>query len=67
MEPYIADNKAGSSHNIVTISDPTSGRWPSQSIFGLLTIARKCLESKVNDRATIEQVNIRSNTGGIAT
>ena len=58
MEPYIAENKAETSHNIFTITDPTSGRWPSQSINGLLIIARKCLESKVNDRATIEQVNV---------
>ena len=56
MEPYIADNKAGSLYNIITKIDATSGRWPTQSINGLCKIAQQCLESKVHDRATIEKV-----------
>lgn len=56
MEPYIAENEAGTSKFIITIVDPTSGRWPSPSIYGLCKIARKCLEPKYTDRGTIAEV-----------
>lgn len=60
MEPYIAENKAGSLYNIITKVDPSSGRWPSASITGLGRIAQKCLEPKHKDRVTIEEVSILS-------
>ena len=64
MEPYIAENKAGSLYNIITKVDPSSGRWPSASINGLCQIARKCLEHKHKDRATIQEV--RTVSEGVA-
>ena len=56
MEPYITEKKAGTMHHITTQVDPTCGRWPGSSIDGLCKLARKCLESKHSDRATIEEV-----------
>lgn len=56
MEPYIAENKADSDYYIMTQVDYTSGRWPGSSLDGLCKIARKCLEPKVSERATIEKV-----------
>lgn len=56
MEPYIAENKAGTLYNIMTKVDATSGRWPSSSINGLSKIVRKCLEPKYTERTTIEEI-----------
>jgi len=58
MEPYIAVKLHDLKYSVMTKVDPTSGRWPSQSIQHLCEIARRCLEIKLKDRASIEDVRL---------
>ena len=66
MEPYVADDKAGSSHNIITKMDPTCGRWPSASIHGLCKIVRRSVEPTYSKRVTIAEVHVCKLTQGMA-
>jgi len=56
MDPYISNKAIDSTYSIMTQVDLTSGRWPSKSIHNLCDIARRCLEVKQRERATIEDV-----------